>query len=60
VQSVTPPLFVILGVQIATNGGTQFGGVNGVAQLAVGDLVKVTGQKLGDRAMTATAVEVDD
>jgi fructose-specific phosphotransferase system component IIB len=60
VQSVTPPLFVVLGVQITTNNGTQFEGVGGVAQLAVGSLVKVTGQKLGDRAMTAHDVEVDD
>ena len=60
VQSVAPPLFVILGVQISTNGGTEFEGVSGVAQLAVGDLVKVSGQKLGDRALRANEVEVDD
>jgi len=60
VQSVAPPLFVILGVQITTNGGTEFDGVGGVAQLAVGDLVKVSGQKLGDRALRADQVEVDD
>ena len=60
VQSVTPPLFTVLGVQISTNGGTQFGGVSGVGQLAVGDLVKVVGQKIGDRALNAREVEVDD
>jgi ribosomal protein L24 len=60
VQSVTPPLLTVLGVQVTTNGGTLFNGISGVAQLAVGDLVKVTGQKLGDRAMTAARVEVDD
>jgi len=60
VQSVAPPLFVILGVQISTNGGTEFGGVNGVAQLAVGDLVRVIGQKLGDGALRANKVELDD
>jgi hypothetical protein len=60
VQSVAPPLFVVLGVQITTNGGTQFEGVSGVAQLTVGDLVKVSGQKLGDRALGANEVEVDD
>jgi hypothetical protein len=31
-----------------------------VAQLAVGDLVKASGQKLGDRALRANEVEVDD
>ncbi len=51
VQSVSPPLFTVLGVQVTTNGGTQFEGISGIAQLAVGDFVKVTGQKLGDRAM---------
>ncbi len=51
---------MVLGVQIATNGGTQFDGVNGVAQLAVGDLVKVTGQKPGDRSLLARRVERDD
>ena len=60
VQSITRPLFAILGVQITTNTGTQFEGVSGLAQLAVGDLVKVSGQKLGDRALSATQVEVDD
>jgi hypothetical protein len=60
VQSVAPPLFVILGVQITTNAGTQFEGVSGVAQVVVGDLVKVGGQKLGDRALRANEVEVDD
>ena len=60
VQSVAPPLFVVLGVQISTDGGTQFGGINGVAQLKVGDQVKVAGQKLGDRALHADQVEVDD
>jgi hypothetical protein len=60
VQTVSPPTFAVLGVQVTTDVRTQFGGVNGVAQIAVGDLVRVTGQKLGDRAMTATAVEVDD
>ena len=53
-------LFVILGVQITTNGSTQFEGVGGVAQLVVGDLVRVGGQKLGDRALRADEVEVDD
>jgi hypothetical protein len=61
VQSVTPPqTFVVFGVTIGTNGSTQFDGVGGVAQLAVGDPVTVTGQKLGDRAMTARQVERDD
>jgi hypothetical protein len=60
VQTVSPPTFAVLGVQVTTSSSTQFGGVSGVAQLAVGDPVKVTGQKLGDRAMTAAAVEVDD
>ena len=60
VQSVSSPQFAVLGVQITTNGGTLFQGVSGVAQLAVGDLVNVTGQKLGDRAINARAVEVDD
>ena len=60
VQSVAPPLFTILGVQISTDSGTEFEGVSGVAQLAVGDLVKVSGQKLGDRAVSADKVEVDD
>ncbi len=60
VQSVAPPLFTILGVQISTDGGTEFDGVSGVAQLAVGDVVKVSGQKLGDRALRADEVEVDD
>ena len=61
VQSVTPPqTFVVFGVNISTNGSTQFDGLHSVAQLAVGDLVKVTGQKLGDRAMTAREVERDD
>ena len=61
VQSVTPPqTFVVFGVSVTTNNGTQFDGLRSVAQLAVGDLVKVTGQKLGDRAMTARQVERDD
>ncbi len=60
VQSVAPPLFTVLGVQVSTDSGTKFKGVNGVAQLAVGDLVEVTGQKLGDRALSADDVEVDD
>jgi len=60
VQSVSPPLFAVLGVQVTTNGGTQFEGISGVAQLAVGDFVKVTGQKLGDGAINAREIEVDD
>ncbi len=60
VQSVAPPLFTVLGVQVSTGSGTKFKGVSGVAQLAVGDLVKVTGQKLGDRAISADDVELDD
>jgi hypothetical protein len=61
VQSVTPPqTFVVFGVNIGTNNSTQFNGLGGVAALAVGDLVKVTGQNLGDRAMTAREVERDD
>ena len=60
VTSVAPPLFTVLGVQVSTDSGTKFKGVSGVAQLAVGDLVKVTGQKLGDRAMSADDVELDD
>ena len=42
------------------NGGTQFDGVSGVAQLSVGDLVKVSGQKVADRAINARSVERDD
>jgi len=60
VQSVSPPQFTVLGVQVTTNGGTQFEGISGVAQLAVGDLVKATGRKLSDRAIRADEVEVDD
>ena len=59
VQSVTPPLFTVLGVQIATNGGTKLDGIGSLAQLAVGDLVKVVGQKLGDRAIDAREVRVE-
>jgi hypothetical protein len=50
----------VLGVQVTTKPGTQFKGIAGVAQLAAGDLVKVTGQKLGDRAVDAREVELDD
>lgn len=60
VQSVAPPLFTVLGVQVSTSAGTQFGGVSGVGGLKIGDLVKVEGQKLGDRAITATEVELED
>ena len=60
VQSVAPPLFTVLGVQVSTDGGTKFKGVSGVAQLSAGDLVEVTGQKLGDRALSADDVELDD
>ena len=58
VESVTPPLFVVLGVSVSTDAGTQFGGIGGVSQLAVGDRVKIDGQKLGDRALAATKVSI--
>jgi len=58
VQSVASPVFTVLAVQISTDGGTKFKGINGVAQLAVGDLVNVTGQKLGDRALSADEVDL--
>ncbi len=57
VQSVTPPLFTILGVSVTTNAGTRFKGTGGASQIKVGDSVKVTGQKLGDRAISATEVQ---
>jgi uncharacterized protein DUF5666 len=60
VQSVAPPVFTVLGVSITTNAGTKFKGVGDVSQLAVGDRVEVAGQKLGDRAITATDIELDD
>ena len=60
VQSVSPPLFTVLGVSITTNAGTKFDGIGNVSQLSVGDLVEVQGQKLGDRAITATDVKIDD
>jgi hypothetical protein len=59
VQSVTPPLFSILGVTIDTT-GAQFEEVSGVAQLRIGDLVDVKGQRTADHAMHATRVERDD
>jgi hypothetical protein len=60
VQSVAPPLFTVLGVEIDTTGATQFGDVSNVAQLNVGDLVDVTGQRTGDHTLHATRVERDD
>jgi hypothetical protein len=59
IESVTPPNFTVLGIAINAS-GAQFEGVNGVGNLKAGDLVQVTGQKVGDRAVTATKVEVDD
>jgi hypothetical protein len=59
VQSVAPPLLTVLGVQIDTT-GAQFEEVSNVAQLKVGDLVDVTGQRTGDHAMHATRIERDD
>ncbi len=61
VQSVSPPQnFVVFGVQISTNGSTQFDGVSGVGMLRVGDLVKVSGTKVGDRGIAAREVERED
>jgi hypothetical protein len=60
VQSVAAPSFTVLGVQVTTNGSTQFDGVSGVSKLAVGDLVQVSGQKVADRALNARTVEIDD
>ena len=57
VDSVVPPGFVVLGANITTNPSTQFHSVNGVADLKVGDLVRVRGQKIGDRAVLAADVE---
>ena len=59
VQSVTPPLFSVLGVTIDTT-GAQFEEISGVAQLSVGDLVDVKGQRTADHAMHATQVQRDD
>jgi hypothetical protein len=60
VQSVAPPLFDVLGVSVTTSAATKFNGLTGVSELAVGDVVEVEGQKLGDRAITATDVSLDD
>ncbi len=66
VQTVAPPsTFAILGVQVSTT-AAQFrdasGGTISAAQfyaaLGGGDLVKVTGQEVGDRAIQATEVEL--
>ena len=59
VQSVAPPLLTVLGVQIDTT-GARFEEVSSVAQLKVGDLVDVTGQRTGDHALHATRIERDD
>jgi hypothetical protein len=60
VQSVAPPLFTVLGVSISTTAATNFEGIGGLSQLSPGDFVAVEGQKLGDRAIGATEVKVDD
>jgi Domain of unknown function (DUF5666) len=59
VQSVSPPLFSVLGVTIDGT-GAGFEDVNSVAQLKVGDLVDVRGQRTADHAMHATTVARDD
>ncbi len=59
VQSVSPPLLSILGVTIDTT-GARFEEVNSLAQLHIGDLVDVQGQRTGDHALHATQVERDD
>jgi hypothetical protein len=68
VQTVAPPsTFAILGVQISTTGARfrqASGGTISAAQfyaaLGSGDLVKVTGQEIGDRAIQAIEVELEN
>lgn len=68
VQTVAPPsTFAILGVQISTTGARfrdASGGTISAAQfyaaLDTGDLVKVTGQEIGDRAIQAIEVELEN
>jgi hypothetical protein len=68
VQVVAQPSFTILGVTIATNGGTQFQDVGDAAisstaffsAAAAGSLVKAAGVEVADRALQADEVELED
>lgn len=68
VESVTRPLLTVLGVQISTDGGTQFRDVNDqpltatqfFSQLTTGGLVKVGGTEVGTRALVANRVELEN